>query len=107
MNTSDPLEPTIDWIYPKTDKDQLLRNKNFLFANDTISNDASHNTSQDLEYIFYDMKLDSLIVVEPIDILELLNITVLDRGDGDYAMLPITLDEWLDLKHQLCYIGII
>jgi hypothetical protein len=104
--THDPLEPVIEWIYPKTDRYQILRNKNFLFANDTIS-DATPSNAQDIEYIFYNPKMDVLIIVEPIRVLQLLNITMLDRGDGAYTTLPITVEEWEALHSQLTYVGII
>jgi len=101
--TPDILDVQEDWFSPCLPGQQSIP-RNFKMAIEVTRSVQPH---VHLEFVFYDFMMDEMIVVEPMDSLHLMAITI-ESGDGlRYITSAIEMEDWISLKHQLIYIGII
>jgi hypothetical protein len=101
--TSDPLPYDESWWYPQMPGEMVIP-RNFRMASDIAK---LTNRSLPLEFTFYDFVENEILVVEPIDSLHLVQITVESRDGSHYITTAIDLEMWLHLKHNLVYLGLI
>lgn len=99
----DPLSQDEAWFYPSTDKNSIIP-RNFKLA---IEMRRRVTKTPHLEFVFYDGIENMLLVVEPIEVLGLLEITV-EAPEGDrYLTSAIDVEAWKELKPRLVYVGVV
>jgi len=99
----DPLDQNEEWFFPCLPGQQSIP-RNFKLAFDMAS---ALTPKPQLEFTFYNFVADEFIIVEPVESLHLMLITV-ERADGlTYVTTAIDISDWISLKSQLMYIGLV
>lgn len=99
----DPLDQNEDWFYP-TVHGGITIPRNFRLAFEMASVSKS---KPDLEFVFFNVVENELIVVEPVESLHLMMITIESEDGLRYVTTAIDLESWVSLKSQLVYLGVV
>ena len=103
ISDNDPLIPHEDWWLPQTET-TLTIPRNFKLATELHRN---LNKSPHLEFVFYDFTINEVLVVEPIEILSLVQVTVESEDRTRYLTSAIDIESWTALKPNLIYLGLV
>ena len=99
----DVLDAHTDWFSPCLPGQQSIP-RNFKLAIEVRRSIQPH---VHLEFVFYNFIQDEFIVVEPMDSLHLMAITIESADGTRYITTAIEMGDWISLKSQLVYIGLV
>jgi hypothetical protein len=100
---TDPLDQDDHWFYP-TLSDQQSIPRNFKLATEIR---RSVQPYAQLEFVFFNFVTNEVIVVDPLDSLKLMVITIESEDLSRYISTAIDVSDWISLKSQLVYIGLV